>query len=270
MSRLNGKVAAISGAARGQGRAHAVRLAREGADIVAFDICAPLDSPMHPGSTQEDLAETVALVEAEGRQCLSARADARDLDAMLDLAKRTEETFGRLDALIVNHGIWAIAENSWKLTEEDWNEGIGVMLTGAWKVTKAFIPNMIAAGHGGSIVLTSSAMGEKAQPGAIAYTAAKHGVLGMMRTLAWELGEHGIRVNALMPGTIGTRMTQEGGTVEQSSEWWPRFFSTDRALLQGGWMPPEVIANAAAFLVSDDAEAITGTAIPVDGGWSAF
>lgn len=270
MSRLEGRVVAISGAARGQGRAHAVRLASEGADIVAFDICAPLKSPLHPASAPEDLHETAMLVEKEGRRCITEEIDARDLESLTSLAQRTTEEFGRLDGLIVNHGIWAIAKNSWELSEEDWNEGIDVMLSGAWKVTKAFVPEIIRAGNGGSVVMTSSAMGEKAQPGAVAYTAAKHGVLGIMRTLAWELGDHRIRVNAIMPGTIGTRMTQEGDTVEQSSEWYPRFFSTDRALLPGGWMPPEVIANTAAFLISDDSEAMTGAALPVDGGWSTF
>ncbi|MDT9592199.1 mycofactocin-coupled SDR family oxidoreductase [Nocardioides zeae] len=268
--RFAGQVVVISGAARGQGRAHAVRFAAEGADVVAFDICAPLRSPLHPASTPEDLAETARLVEAQGRRCLTAQVDARDLQGLAALAARAEAELGRLDTLIVNHGIWAIAKNSWELEEDDWDEGIDVMLGGAWKVTKAFIPSMIRAGNGGSVILTSSAMGQKAQPAAVAYTAAKHGVLGLMRTLAWELGDHGIRANAIMPGTIASRMTQEGGTVEQSAEWWPRFFSTDRSLLQAGWMEPDVIAAAASFLASSDAAFLTGVALPVDAGWSTF
>lgn len=270
MGRLDGKVAVVSGAARGQGRAHALRLAREGADIVAFDVCAPFRAPRHAGATPEDLARTVKLVEDLDRRCLSAQVDARDLASLTELADATISEFGRVDALIVNHGIWAISPNSWDLDEADWQESIDVLLTGAWKVTKAFIPKMIEAGNGGSIVLTSSAMGKHAQPGSIAYTAAKHGILGVMRTLAWELGEKSIRVNAIMPGSIDTPMTQTGGTVEKSAEWYPRFFGTDRSLLPVGWMSPEVIANAAAFLVSDDAAFITGVALPVDAGWSAF
>lgn len=270
MGRLDGKVAVVSGAARGQGRAHALRLASEGADIVAFDICAPLRTPRHTNATQEDLARTVELVEDLDRRCLSAQVDARDLAGLEALAEQTIVEFGRVDALIVNHGIWAIGPSSWQLEEADWQESIDVLLTGAWKVTKAFVPKMIEAGNGGSIVVTSSAMGKHAQPGSIAYTAAKHGLLGVMRTLAWELGSESIRVNAIMPGSIETSMTQTGDTVEQSAEWYPRFFGTDRSLLPVGWMNPEVIANAAAFLVSDDAEFITGVALPVDAGWTAF
>ncbi|MGK0741309.1 mycofactocin-coupled SDR family oxidoreductase [Leucobacter sp. Z1108] len=270
MNRLEGKVAVISGGARGQGRAHALRLAQEGADIVAFDVCEPFRTPRHTGATMEDLAETARLVEDLDRRCMIAQVDARDLGALTSLAEKTMAEFGRIDALIVNHGIWAVGPNSWELEEADWQESIDVMLTGAWKVTKAFIPAMLEAGNGGSIVLTSSAMGKHAQPGSIAYTAAKHGILGVMRTLAWELGPHSVRVNAIMPGSINTSMTQTGGTVEQSAEWYPRFFGTDRSLLPVGWMDPMVIANAAAFLVSDDAAFITGAALPVDAGWSAY
>lgn len=270
MGRLAGKVAVISGAARGQGRAHALRLAREGADIVAFDVCEPFRTPRHTGATAEDLAETVKLVEELDRRCLSAQVDARDLAGLSALAEQTMAEFGRIDALIVNHGIWAIGANSWELDEADWQESIDVLLTGAWKVTKAFIPSMLEAGNGGSIVLTSSAMGQNAQPGSVAYTTAKHGILGLMRTLAWELGSQSIRVNAIMPGSIHSEMTQTGNTVEQSAEWYPRFFGTDRSLLPVGWMDPSVIANAAAFLVSDDAEFVTGVALPVDAGWTAF
>jgi NAD(P)-dependent dehydrogenase (short-subunit alcohol dehydrogenase family) len=241
----------VSGAARGQGRAHALRLASEGADIVAFDVCEPFRTPRHTGATPEDLAETARLVEDLDRRCLSARVDARDLTALTGLAEQTMAEFGRVDALIVNHGIWAVGPNSWELEEADWQESIDVMLTGAWKVTKAFIPPMLEAGNGGSIVLTSSAMGKHAQ-------------------LAWELGPSSIRVNAIMPGSIDSSMTQTGGTVEQSAEWYPRFFGTDRSLLPVGWMDPMVIANAAAFLVSDDAAFITGAALPVDAGWTAF
>lgn len=270
MGRLEGKVAVVSGAARGQGRAHAVALAREGADVVVFDVCAPLRSPMHPGATLGDLAETVRLVEVSGGRCLSARVDARDLPALTALADRTMAELGRVDVLVVNHGIWAIAPNSWELSEEDWAEGIDVLLTGAWKVTRAFVPKILAGGRGGSIVLTSSAMGLKPQPAAVAYTAAKHGVLGLMKTLAWELGAHSVRVNAVCPGSVDTPMTQEGGTVERSAELYPRFFTNDRALLPVGWMPPEAISRSVVFLASDDAEHITGVALPVDAGWTTF
>lgn len=270
MARLAGRVAVISGAARGQGRAHAITMAREGASIVAFDVCAPMRSPMHPASTHEDLEETQRLVEKEGVRCITAQVDARDSDALRALAAHTVQEYGRIDILVVNHGIWAIAENSWSMSDEDWQESIDVLLTGAFKVTKAFIPRMLDAGNGGSIILTASVMGLKAQPSSVGYTAAKHGVLGLMRTLAWELGGSSIRVNAILPGSIDSPMSQEGGTVEKSLEHWPRFFSTDRSLLPVGWMQPQVIADAALFLASDESAFITGVALPVDAGWSTF
>jgi (+)-trans-carveol dehydrogenase len=268
--RLTGKVAVVSGAARGQGRAHAVALAREGATIVAFDICEPLRTPMHPGASTEDLEETARLVEAEDQRCLSAKVDARDLSGLQTLADQAMAEFGRIDVLAVNHGIWAISENSWTLEEADWQESIDVLLTGAWKVTKAFIPKIIKGGRGGSVILTASVMGQHPQPSSVAYTCAKHGVLGLMRTLSWELGDYMIRVNAVLPGSVASRMTQEGGTVEKSAGWQPRFFGTDRALLPYGWMPPEVISKAVVFLASEEAVAITGVAMPVDAGWSNF
>ncbi|MGD9712883.1 MAG: mycofactocin-coupled SDR family oxidoreductase [Thermomicrobiales bacterium] len=270
MGRLDGKVAAISGAARGQGRAHAVECAREGAAIVAFGICGPRRSPRHPGAPEQDLEETVRLVEELDQRCLAAKVDARDLSALTELADQTVAKFGRLDAVVVNHGIYAVEENSWVLTEEDWDESIDVLLTGAWKVTKAFIPKIIEAGNGGSVSLTSSAMGTHPQPSAVAYTAAKHGVIGLMRTLAWELGSERIRVNAVMPGSIASPMTQEGDSIEKATAWHPRFYGTDRSLLPVGWMEPEVISKAMVFLASDDAEHITGVALPVDAGWTNF
>ncbi|CAB5032928.1 MAG: mycofactocin-coupled SDR family oxidoreductase [Actinobacteria bacterium] len=270
MGRFTGKVAVVSGAARGQGRAHALQFAREGADIVAFDVCEPLKFPDHPGASMADLEETQRLVEAEGRRCIATKTDARDLAALRALADRAYSELGRVDVLVVNHGIWVVAPNSWDLTEESWQESIDVLLSGAWKVTAAFIPKIIEGGRGGSIVLTSSANGTKPQPGAVAYTASKHGVIGLMRTLAWELGPMGIRVNTVNPGSVATRMTQEGGTVEKSTELYPRFFTNDRSLLPIGWMPPETISKAVAFLASDDAENITGVDLPVDAGWTNF
>ncbi|MCK8671589.1 mycofactocin-coupled SDR family oxidoreductase [Rhodococcus sp. HM1] len=270
MSKLEGKVAVISGAARGQGRAHAVAMAREGATVVAFDICEPLKTPLHPGATAEQLDETAELVRNEGQECLSAKVDARDLTELEALAERVMSTYGRIDILVINHGIWTIGESTWALDEASWQESIDVNLTGAWKVAKAFVPRIIEGQQGGSVILTASVNGLKAQPCAPAYTAAKHGVVGLMKTLAWELGEHSIRVNAICPGAIATDMTQKGGTVEKSLEYTPRFFSTDRSLLPAGWVPPETVAKTAVFLASDDSEHITGVALPVDAGWTNY
>jgi NAD(P)-dependent dehydrogenase (short-subunit alcohol dehydrogenase family) len=177
--------------------------------------------------------------------------------------------FGRIDVCLVNHGIWAIAPSSWELSEEDWQESIDVLLTAVWKTTKAFVPKIIEGGRGGSVILTASVMGQNAQPSSVAYTAAKHGVLGIMRTLAWEAGRHGIRCNAIMPGNVDTPRLQ-GGTIAQSLEWEPRFFGLDRALLPDGMIPPDGIARAAVFLASDDSQYMTGAAVPVDAGWSTF
>ncbi|MGH2937595.1 MAG: mycofactocin-coupled SDR family oxidoreductase [Solirubrobacterales bacterium] len=270
MTRLAGKVAVISGAARGQGREAAVALAREGASIVAFDICESLLSPRHPGATEADLRETGRLVEAEGQACLTAKADARDLAALEELAARAVAEFGRVDVLVVNHGIWAVAESSLTLPEEDWQESVDILLTGAWKVARAFIPKIVDGGQGGSVVFTASIMGFKPHPSSIAYTVSKHGVLGLMRTLAWEFGDRSIRVNAVLPGSVDTPMAMEGDSVEISSGWHPRFYGTDRALLPDGLVPPEQVARAVVFLASEDSEYVTGVALPVDAGFLNF
>lgn len=271
MGRLAGRVAVVSGAARGQGRSHAVALAREGADVVAFDVCEPLIHPSYPGATWEDLEQTRRLVEAEGRSCLTAKVDARDLAGLRRLAEEARDRFEHIDVLVINHGIWVVAPNSWDLEESSWQESIDVLLTGAWKVAAAFIPTILETGGGGSIVITCSAMGSSAQPGSVAYTSAKHGVLGLMRTLAWELGPHRVRVNAVSPGSVATTMTQAGDTVERSTQHHPRFFATDRSLLPDvGWMPPEAVSKAVVYLASPDSENVTGVDLKVDAGWSTF
>jgi SDR family mycofactocin-dependent oxidoreductase len=270
MGRLDGKVAVISGAARGQGRAHAVTLAREGASIVAFDICEKLKHPLTPGATEEQLNETMRVVEEQDQRCLIQKADARDLNALTQLADAAMSEFGRIDILIVNHGIWTVDENSWVLDEDVWNENIDILLTGAWKVCKAFIPKIIEGDRGGSIVLTSSANGVTPQPGAIAYCAAKGGVIMMMRVLAKELGPHNIRVNTINPGGIATPMLLEGGTVERALELHPAYIGNNRMSLPVEWLEPESIANAALWLCSDEAKYVTGTSLAVDAGWNNY
>jgi (+)-trans-carveol dehydrogenase len=270
MGRLDGKVAVISGAARGQGRSHAVTLAREGASIVAFDICEKLTHPLTPGATVEQLEETSRLVEEQDQRCLTEKADARDLGALIGLADRAMDEFGHIDILVVNHGIWTVDENSWVLEEDTWQENIDILLTGAWKVTKAFIPRIIEGGNGGSVVLTSSANGVTPQPGAIAYCAAKAGVIMMMRVLAKELGPHSVRVNTINPGGIATPMLLEGGTVERALELHPEYIGNNRMSLPEEWLPPEAISNAVLYLVSDEARFVTGTSLPVDAGWNNY
>ena len=270
MGRLDGKVVVISGAARGQGRSHAVALAREGATIVGFDICEKLATVLTPGATEEDLAETQRLVEEQDQRCLTVKADARDLAALTDLADRAMEEFGRVDILLINHGLWSVAANSWELEEEAWQETIDVMLTGAWKVAKAFIPKILEGDRGGSIVITASANGVTPQPGAVAYCAAKAGEIHMMHVLAWELGPHKIRVNSVNPGGVQTPMLLDGGTVERALELNPAYIGNNRNLLPIEWQPVESITNAILWLVSDDADYVTGVALPVDAGWSNY
>jgi (+)-trans-carveol dehydrogenase len=268
--RLAGKVAVISGAARGQGRAHAVALAREGASIVAFDVCKAMRSPLHPSADEADLEETAHLVHQEGGRCITASQDARDLAGLTALADRAMRELGRVDVLVVNHGIWAVNESAITLEEEEWQESIDILLTGAWKVAKAFLPKVLDAKRGGSVIFNASILAGHAHPSSTAYTAAKHGVLGLMRTLAWQLGPESVRVNALMPGAISTPMSTQGESITLSSQWHPRFYATDRSLLPVEWIPPESVAKAVVFLACDDSEHITGITLPVDAGWTTF
>jgi (+)-trans-carveol dehydrogenase len=277
VARVREKVAVVSGAARGQGRAHAVALAREGADIVAFDVCEPLESALTPGSTQGDLDETARLVQEHGRRCMAVKADARDLAALSALAAEAMDAFGRIDVLIVNHGMWTVAENTWELDESSWQEAIDVLLTGAWKVCKAFIPKILAGDRGGSIVLTGSSNAALPQPSAVAYCAAKAGVVNMMRVLAWELGSSSVRVNAVSPGGIETVMVMEGGTFQRAEKFQPRFHSVNRALLPTksasgaiGLIPPESVSDAVVWLCSDEARYVTGIVLPIDAGSTNF
>jgi NAD(P)-dependent dehydrogenase (short-subunit alcohol dehydrogenase family) len=177
--------------------------------------------------------------------------------------------FGRLDGLIVNHGIWSMAPNSWELEEESWQETIDVMLTGAWKVCKAFVPHILAGNRGGAVVLTGSVNSVQPQPSGIAYTAAKHGIAGVMKVLATELGEFNIRVNTVNPGGIATPMLLEGGSIELATKYRPNWISHNRALLPVEWIPPESVSNAIVWLMSEESKYVTGAMIPVDSGWAA-
>lgn len=267
MGRLTGRVAFITGAARGQGRAHAIRLAEEGADVVISDICAPVPTNGIKPSTPEDLNETVALVEKTGRRVIVREADVRNLDALTSLADEAITELGRIDVVVANAGIlnWA---HAWEMTAEQWNELIAVNLTGVFHTIRATVPHMIKAGNGGSVILTSSSAGLKGQPFTLAYTAAKHGVVGLMRGLANELGEYDIRVNSVHPAGVETEMMNADGLFQMISEkattLGPLFMNTLPHLS----MKPEAIADAVAWLASDEARYVTGAQIPVDMGTS--
>jgi (+)-trans-carveol dehydrogenase len=271
--RVEGKVAFITGAARGQGRAHAVRLAQEGADIIAIDICKQIESVQIPLATPEDLAETADLVKGHNRRIVTAEVDVRDYDALKAAVDSGVEQLGRLDIIVANAGIGNGGATLDKTSERDWQDMIDVNLAGVWKTVKAGVPHLLAGGGGGSIILTSSVGGLKAYPHTGHYVAAKHGVVGLMRTFAVELGQHRIRVNSVHPTNVNTPLFMNDGTM--------RLFRPDLKnpgpddlavvaqmmhVLPVGWVEPEDISNAVLFLASDESRYVTGVALPIDAG----
>ena len=210
--RVAGKVAFISGAARGQGRSHAVRLAQEGADIIAVDICGPIDNLAYDSSTPADLAETADLVKALDRRIVAAQVDVRDFDALKAAVDNGVEQLGRLDIIVANAGIGTFGNKLHKLPEKIWQDMIDVNLSGVWKTVKAGVPHILAGERGGSIVLTGSVGSHKALAYTGHYIAAKHGVMGLMRSFAVELGQHSIRVNSVHPSQVNTPMTMNDVT----------------------------------------------------------
>lgn len=270
--RVEGKVALITGAARGQGRSHAVRLAEEGADIIALDICEDIETSSIPLATQDDLAETAKLVEDLDRRILTRRADVRDTAALQAVVDAGVSEFGRLDIVSANAGIAGFGP-AHELTDQQWEEMLAVNITGVWKTCRAVIPAMIEAGNGGSIVLTSSTAGLMGLANTAHYTAAKHGVVGLMRTLANELAPHMIRVNSVHPTAVATDMIMneavytlfrpdlENPTLEDVK---PAFEGLN--MLPIAWVEARDISNAVLWLASDEARYVTGVALPVDAG----
>jgi len=271
MGRVEGKVAFITGAARGQGRSHAVRLAQEGADIIAVDIEEQVETNWCPTATGADLAETVKLVEDLDRRIVARTADVRDLRALESVVAEGVAEFGRLDIVCGNAGI-ASSGTVWELSEREWQEVVDVNLTGVWKTIKAAIPTMIELGNGGSIILTSSVAGLVGMGSLGHYTAAKHGVVGLMRALAIELAPHGIRCNTVNPGFVGTPLLLN----EHVYQLFTGVEGGDRASAESDflplnafkipWMEPVDISNAVLWLASDEARYVTGTTQVVDAG----
>ncbi|MGY1593519.1 mycofactocin-coupled SDR family oxidoreductase [Geodermatophilus sp. SYSU D00708] len=273
--RVEGKVAFITGAARSQGRSHAVRLAQEGADIVAVDLCGPVESiAMYPPATEDDLAETVRQVEALDRRIVATKADVRDPAALRAALDDGVAQLGRLDAVLANAGVFEI-QPALDITDDAWREMIDINLTGVWNTCKVALPHLVDGGNGGAIVITSSTAGLKGVPNTIHYTAAKHGVVGIMRTLANEFAPHRIRVNTVHPTGVDTVMIQNPKTwglfdPEQpnpSRETAAPVFESTNAL-PVPWVDPVDISNAVLFLVSDEARYITGVTLPVDAGFT--
>lgn len=271
--RVEGKVAFVTGAGRGQGRAHAVRLASEGADIVAVDLCAPIDSVPYALASEEDLKETVRQVEGLGRRIVARRADVRDFSALEAAVSAGVAEFGRLDIAVANAGILSAAPTE-AMSEQSWQDMIDVNLTGVFHAAKAAIPHIRAGGVGGSIVLTSSAVGIRAMPNLPHYVAAKSGVIGLMRSMALELAVDKIRVNTVNPSIADTLMVQndaihklfvpdsESPTREQAAE----VFATLNPM-PTPWVDAEDVANAVLFLVSDEARFVTGLEFKIDAGF---
>lgn len=270
--RVEGKVALVTGAARGQGRSHAVRLAEEGADIIALDICAQVDSVPYKLASPSELDETAHLVKSAGRRVYTEIVDVRDAAALTAAINAGVAELGRLDIVSANAGILSVGA-SFELTEEQWGDMIDINLSGVWRTTKAAIPHIIGGGNGGSIVLTSSIAGLKGQPGIGHYVAAKHGVVGLMKTLALELGPLGIRVNSVHPTQVDTDMIMNEATYqiflpddpEPNRE---KFAGPSAAMnvLPIPWIESKDVSNAIVFLASDDARYITGVALPIDAG----
>ncbi|MGC5627589.1 mycofactocin-coupled SDR family oxidoreductase [Georgenia sp. Z1344] len=274
--RLEGKVALISGGARGQGRSHAVRLAEEGADIITFDIAAPVEGVKYPAPTEEDLAETVRQVEALDRRIVARVADARDFAAVSAVVDEgVAELGGRLDIVSANAGIFTFGSPAIEESEEDWDTMLDINLKGVWHTVKAAAKHMIEAGNGGSVVLTSSTAGILGTPNVGSYTAAKHGVVGLMKTLAKELGPHRIRVNTIHPTSVNTPMVLNQALYE--------LFAPDlenpteevfRERLQAlhalpiSAIDPVDLSNAILFLSSDEGRYVTGTQLKIDAGFT--
>src|ERR1700729_3686539 len=251
--RLTDKVAFITGAARGQGRAHAVRMAREGADIIAVDIAGKLPSCVrYDSATPEDLAETVRLVEAAGRQIMASATDIRDFDGLRQAVEDGVAALGRLDIVVANAGI--TAPQAWnEITPESFRDVMDVNVTGTWNTVMAGAQKIIDGGRGGSIILISSAAGIKMEPFMVHYVVSKHAVTGMARAFAAELGRHSIRVNSVHPGAVATPMGsgQMRDAIRSAGDTYPYLRGLNRPLLPEGTAQPEDIADAVAWLASD-------------------
>jgi len=271
--RVEGKVAFISGAARGQGRSHAVRLAQEGADIIAIDICARIDNTPYPGSTPADLAETADLVKGLNRHIVTAQVDVRDFDALKSAVDSGVEQLGRLDIIVANAGIGNVGNKLHKIRENTWQDMIDINLSGVWKTVKAGVPHLIEGGRGGSIVLTGSVGAMKALAHTGHYIAAKHGVVGLMRAFAVELGQHRIRVNSVHPSQVNTPMTMNDLTFRlfrpDLENPGPDDFAPISQMMHTlpvPWVEPVDISNAVLFFASDESRYVTGVSLPVDAG----
>ncbi|MCB0994314.1 MAG: mycofactocin-coupled SDR family oxidoreductase [Acidimicrobiales bacterium] len=271
MGKLDGKVALITGGARGQGRSHALRFAQEGADIAFCDISEPLKTTLYRTATEEDRIETEKLVLETGRRCLSVEADVRDRDAMHSFVDRAFDELGHVDIVICNAGMTAFSP-VWETSYELWDETIDVCMHGVWNTVRPIMPKMIEQGTGGSILITSSNAGLTPIPNVAPYVVAKHGITGLMKVLAVELAPFSIRVNAVHPCGVATDLVlnqpgldlfagKDGATFEDAEPGMKSLNLLDVALIQ-----PEDVTEAMLFLASDSSRYMTGSSLVVDAG----
>ncbi|MGW0173994.1 mycofactocin-coupled SDR family oxidoreductase [Rhodococcus sp. NPDC003322] len=275
--RVAGKVAFVTGAARGQGRSHALRLAEEGADIIALDLAEGIDTvtPFYPAATEDDLAETARGVEHLGRRIVTGKVDVRDFEGVSGFLDRGVAELGRVDIVVANAGIFISGEPAHRITEAEWDDVLDVNLKGVWHTCKAAVPHLIEQGDGGSIVITSSTAGIKGTRNAGAYAASKHAVVGLMRTLVNELGGYRIRTNTVHPGATDTDMIMNDrcfnlflpGVDHPTKEQVAPLFAGANAI-PVPWADPIDVSNAVLFLASDEARYVTGTQLRVDAGFT--
>ncbi|MCM3921799.1 mycofactocin-coupled SDR family oxidoreductase [Frankia sp. AiPs1] len=273
MGKLDGKVAFITGVARGQGRSHALALAEEGADIIGVDICAQVDTVNYPMSTPDDLAETVKLVEDRGRRIIARLGDVRDLVLLRDVVAEGVADLGRLDIVLANAGIMTHGLDPADRSVQAWDDGIGVILTGTWNTLQATVPALVEGGRGGSIVITSSSAGIKAgwtdtHGGFDSYIAAKFAVVGLMRAYAGRLAEHSIRVNTVHPTGVATPMVVNE-FFSAYMQRYPHIAGRSQNALPVPVIEPIDISRAVLYLVSDDGRYVTGTTHVVDAGMTS-
>ncbi|MER5754545.1 mycofactocin-coupled SDR family oxidoreductase [Streptomyces sp. NPDC002088] len=265
MGRVDGKIALITGAARGQGRSHAVRLAEEGADVVVTDVCHDIsDALPYPLATKEELEETAELVRATGRRCVAVEADVRFFAEIRSAVDAATSEFGRLDVVVANAGVMS-SGRAWELSEEAWDVVVDVNLKGAWNTVRAAAPGMIDAGDGGSIIITSSAAGIRGHVPYAHYVASKHGVVGLMKALSNELAPHRIRVNTVHPTGVSDTGITVGEPVEELAAREPLFALAAMNPL-APYVEPRDVSNAVLFLASDEARYVTGLQFTVDAG----
>ena len=269
MGRMDGKVALVTGAARGQGRSHALRLAGEGADIIAVDACTDVASTPYELASEDDLAETVKLVENLDRRIIAPRADVRDSAQLEAAVAEGVSEFGHLDVVCANAGIFGIGA-TWEFSDEQWQDMIDINLTGVWRTVKAAMPTLIDQGTGASIVLVSSVAGLKGFGYVGHYSAAKHGIVGLMRSLVNEVSQYGIRVNCVNPTTVDTDMIQHQAAYAyfgvDNRDAFGAIFQTMHTL-PIPWVEPIDVSNAVLYLASDESRYVTGLTLAVDAGF---